>query len=145
MQTCSSFRALHSDLGISLDGSINFYKKETYVGRFKDSSARHTRARNIKEDASLNLGSGFSELHHSNLNPPLPGADASQSPSSQQSLQTTPGSNHQPAGTGVVLPRKNSDPLLACPVPQGMSGRSLVMLFKKPCEPMYPKSVNGSA
>lgn len=109
------------------------------------------RARNIKEDASLNLCSVFSELHHSNPIPHAHGADACRSPSSQQSLRT----QHLPPSNAGKEPTANT-PERFCPgrttipcsgarYPRGWQEDHSLRYLKKPCETMYPKSVNGSA
>lgn len=80
------------------------------------------RARNIKQDASLNLSSIFSELHLSNPIPHIHRADTSQSPGSQQSIPNTapPSEKCKEVAaspcTGVVLLRKDDSPS-GCPVP----------------------------
>lgn len=82
------------------------------------------RARNIEQDASLNLCSIFSELHLSNPIPHTYRADTSQSPRSQQSLPNTapPSEKCKEVAdsqcAGVVLLRKDDSPF-GCLVARG--------------------------
>lgn len=100
---------------------IFFIKKATHVGSFKDSAGRHTRAGNIKEDASLKLGSVSWESHRSKPSPHTRGAVTSwlsAAPPNTNLTVRSEGSTSQTMSNGMILLRKDNEPLLAQPAPR---------------------------